>query len=328
VPGKINIALAERELVCYAAPPKPDAEGHPKAVTGAEEREMETAIGVFASRDHAEKAVKELRERGVPEDSIVFLTRSETDAKTIAKEFGAYLGGFVGGAAGMTTGVVAASLLLPGVGTIFALGFGAAALLGLAGAGAGSAAASATTHDAEAPKPAEGERSEDVAFFREVLTEGRSLIVVRSKSAEVTKAACEVLDRLGLGSQERTQVKMQTNTRQVGDVTVVDIVGRITLGEGNVMLREIVREMAARGNNKMVLNLGEVQYVDSSGVGELVRTHTTIRNLDGQLRLANLNKRISDLLEMTRLSAVFNIEKDEDSAIRSLASDATTQAVA
>ena len=100
--GKINIALAERELVCYAAPPKPDAEDDPKAVTGAEEREMETAIGVFASRDHAEKAVKELRERGVPEDSIVFLTRSETDAKTIAKEFGAYLGGFVGGAAGMT----------------------------------------------------------------------------------------------------------------------------------------------------------------------------------------------------------------------------------
>ena len=99
---------------------------------------METAIGVFASRDHAEEAVKELRERGVPEESIVFLTRSENEAKSIAKELGSFVGGFVGGAAGMTTGVVAATLLLPGIGTVFALGFGAAALLGLAGAGAGS----------------------------------------------------------------------------------------------------------------------------------------------------------------------------------------------
>jgi len=77
---------------------------------------METTIGVFASRDHAEKAVKELWERGVPKESIAFLTTSENEAKNIAKEFGAYVGGFVGGATGMTTAVVAASLLLPGVG--------------------------------------------------------------------------------------------------------------------------------------------------------------------------------------------------------------------
>src|SRR6202050_3674413 len=103
---------------------------------------LETAIGVFALRDHAEKAVKELRELNVPEESMVFLTRSESEAKTIAKQFGAYVGGFVGGAAGMTTGVVTAALLLPGVGTVFALGFGAAALLGLAGAGAGATVSS------------------------------------------------------------------------------------------------------------------------------------------------------------------------------------------
>jgi hypothetical protein len=99
---------------------------------------METAIGVFASRDHAEQAVKELRERSVPEESIVFLTRSENEAKTIAQELGAYVGGFMGGAAGVTTGVVAATLLLPGIGTVFALGIGAAALLTGAGAGAGA----------------------------------------------------------------------------------------------------------------------------------------------------------------------------------------------
>ncbi len=99
---------------------------------------METAIGVFASRDRAEQAVGQLRRQGVPEQSLVFLTRSKNEAETVGKEFGAYVGGFVGGAAGMSAGVVAATLLLPGIGPVFALGFGAAALLGLAGAGAGS----------------------------------------------------------------------------------------------------------------------------------------------------------------------------------------------
>src|SRR5882724_13576394 len=113
----------------------------------------------------------------------------------------------------MTTGVVAAALLLPGVGTVFALGFGAAALLGLAGAGAGAAASSAAVGSADAPKPTEAEKcSEDVAFFREVLKEGRSLIVVRSESQELATSACAILDRVGLGMQNQTPVKMQTAT--------------------------------------------------------------------------------------------------------------------
>ena len=281
---------------------------------------METAIGVFSSRDHAEQAVKELRERGVPEESVVFLTRSENEAKTIAKELGAFVGGFVGGAAGVTTGVVAATLLLPGIGTVFALGIGAAALLtgAGAGAGAGSAVGSAATHESDAPQPTAAEKSsEDVAFFREVLKEGRSLIVVRTESKELASSACAVLDRLGIGMQERTPVKMQAATRQVGGVAVVDVSGRITLGEGNVILREIVRDLVGKGAKAIVLNLGEVQYIDSSGVGELVKAHTTIRNLGGQLKLTNLNKRVHDLLELTRLSAVFDIQKDETSAVKS-----------
>ena len=291
---------------------------------------METAIGVFTSRDHAEKAVKELLERGIPEESIVFLTLSENEAKTIAKELGAFVGGFVGGAAGITTGVLA-SVLLPGIGTVFALGIGAAALLtgAGAGAGAGTAVGSVATTDAHAPKPTTPEKSaEDAAFFREVLKEGRSLIVVRTESKELATSACEVLDRLGLGMQNRTPVKMQTTTRHVGDVAVLEISGRITLGEGNVMLREIVRELLDKGNKKIVLDLDEVQYVDSSGIGELVKTHTTVRNQGGQLRLINLNKRVNDLLQMTRLSAVFDIERDEASAVASLRGDTTSQAVA
>jgi anti-sigma B factor antagonist len=280
---------------------------------------METAIGVFSSREGAEEAIKELRKQGVPEDSIVFLTRSEIEAKSIAKEFGASVGGFVGGATGMTAGVVAASLLLPGIGTVFALGFGAAALLGLAGAGAGAAMGSAAMQSDMQPTP-EGKCPEDVAFFREVLKEGRSLIVIRTESHEIAGTACAVLDRLGLSMEARSvPAPMQTNARQIGDVVVLDISGRITLGEGNVMLREIVRELADKGNRRVILNLSEVHYIDSSGLGELVKTHTTFHNKGGDLKLANLNKRLSDLLQMTRLSAVFDIHGDEASALRSLA---------
>lgn len=279
---------------------------------------METAIGVFSSRDHAEAAVKELRERGVPEESIVFLTRSENEAKTIAKELGATVGGFLGGAAGMSAGVVAATLLLPGVGTVFALGFGAAAVLGLAGAGAGASVGSAASQDDKAPQPTSDERgAEDVAFFREVLKEKRSLVVVRTESQEIATAACAILDKLGLGIQGKMPAKMQTKTRQIGDAIVLEVTGRITVGEGNIALREIVRDLAEKGTRKIVLNLAEVDYVNSSGLGELVKTHTTMRNNDGELKLANLNKRLQDLLEMTRLSAVFDIQKDEASAINS-----------
>ena len=279
---------------------------------------MDTAIGVFSARDHAEDAVTELRKQGVPDDSIVFLTRSEGEAKTIARQFGATVGGFVGGATGMSAGVVAATLLLPGVGAVFALGFGAAALLGLAGAGAGAGVGSFAAHDKESPQPtADGKASEDAIFFREALKSGRSLIVVRAQSPETAAAACATLDRLGIGMQGKTPGRMQMKSRQIGEVVVLDVSGRITLGEGNIMLREIVRDLADKGTNRIVLNLNEVHYIDSSGLGELVKTHTTIRNKGGELKLVSLSKRIRDLLEITRLAAVFDVQKDESSAIQS-----------
>jgi anti-sigma B factor antagonist len=111
---------------------------------------------------------------------------------------------------------------------------------------------------------------------------------------------------------------MQTTIRQIDDVAIVSVSGRITLGEGNVMLREMVRELMDKGSKKILLNLGEVEYVDSSGVGELVRTYTTVRNQGGEFKLVNLSQRVNDLLQMTRLCAVFDIEKDEASALKSL----------
>jgi anti-sigma B factor antagonist len=276
---------------------------------------METAIGVFSSRDRAEEAVRTLRKNGVPEESIIFLTRSENEAKAVAKEFGAAVGGFMGGAAGMTAGVLAATLLLPGIGTVFALGFGAAALLGAAGAGAGTVVGAAATRSENEPTTWD-KAAEDTAFFREVLKEGRSLIVVRTESQPDAAAACAILDELGLSMEGRHMPgRMQTSTRHEGDSIVLTVSGRITLGEGNVVLRDMVGELADKGHKTIVLNLADVHYVDSSGLGELVKAHTTVRNKGGVLKLASVNKRVHDLLQITHLSAVFDIHKDEASAL-------------
>jgi anti-sigma B factor antagonist len=103
----------------------------------------------------------------------------------------------------------------------------------------------------------------------------------------------------------------------VGDVSVVDVAGRITLGEGSSALRDTLRDMITKNQKKILLNLGEVNYIDSSGIGELVSGFTTVTNSGGQLKLLNLNKRVKDLLQITKLYTVFDVHEDEAGAIRS-----------
>jgi anti-sigma B factor antagonist len=112
-------------------------------------------------------------------------------------------------------------------------------------------------------------------------------------------------------------VSIKLNTRQVGDVTVVDVAGRITLGEGSSTLRDTLRDLVSKGQKKVLLNLGEVSYIDSSGIGELVSGFTTVTNQGGQLKLLNLTKRVKDLLQITKLYTVFDVHDDEAAAIRS-----------
>ena len=112
-------------------------------------------------------------------------------------------------------------------------------------------------------------------------------------------------------------MSVKLNTRQVGDVTVVDVAGRITLGEGSSALRDTLRDMITKSQKKILLNLGEVNYIDSSGIGELVSGFTTVTNSGGQLKLLNLNKRVKDLLQITKLYTVFDVHEDEAGAIRS-----------
>ena len=115
-------------------------------------------------------------------------------------------------------------------------------------------------------------------------------------------------------------MSVKLNTRQIGDVSVVDVAGRITLGEGSSALRDSLREMVGKGQKKILLNLGEVSYIDSSGIGELVSAFTTVTNGGGQLKLLNLTKRVKDLLQITKLYTVFDVHDSEVTAIRSFVS--------
>ncbi len=114
-------------------------------------------------------------------------------------------------------------------------------------------------------------------------------------------------------------MSIKLSSRQVGDVTVVDAVGRITLGEGSSALRDMLRDMVAKGQKKILLNLSEVSYIDSSGIGELVSGFTTVTNQGGSLKLLGLTKRVKDLLQITKLYTVFDVHDDEASAVRSFA---------
>ena len=110
---------------------------------------------------------------------------------------------------------------------------------------------------------------------------------------------------------------MKIKERSVGGVTVLDLDGKIVLGEGDEVLRNKVREVIAAGHRKVLLNLARVPYVDSAGLGELVRCHTRVVRTDGQIKLLNLTSRMQDLLQITKLVTVFETFESEDLAISS-----------
>jgi anti-sigma B factor antagonist len=115
---------------------------------------------------------------------------------------------------------------------------------------------------------------------------------------------------------------MQIEERVVGDVTILDLKGKMTLGEGDELLKDKINSMIMQGNKKLVLNLEGVPYIDSAGLGEIVRTYTTVSRQGGSLKLLNLTKRIQDLLAITKLLTVFETYDKEDDAVRSFTSSA------
>ena len=114
-------------------------------------------------------------------------------------------------------------------------------------------------------------------------------------------------------------MSMKVAIRQVDGITILDLSGRITLGEGSITLRDSVRDVLAKGSKKILLNLGQITYIDSSGIGELVSAFTTVKNSGGELKLLNLTQKVHDLLQITKLYTVFDIWDNEASAITAFA---------
>ena len=113
----------------------------------------------------------------------------------------------------------------------------------------------------------------------------------------------------------------KATARESGNITLVDISGQITLGEGSAKLRELLRDLLTKGNSRIILNLGDVSHIDSSGIGELVSGFNSVRNRGGELKLLHVRQRNLHLLTVTRLITVFDVFDSEDDAVRSFGAD-------
>jgi anti-sigma B factor antagonist len=116
---------------------------------------------------------------------------------------------------------------------------------------------------------------------------------------------------------------MQIQERAAGNVTILDVTGKMTLGDGDEVLKDKVNSLVHQGRTKLVLNLADVPYIDSAGLGEIVRTYTTVSRQGGSLKLLGLTKRITDLLSITKLLTVFETYDNEADAVRSFSSSAS-----
>jgi anti-sigma B factor antagonist len=283
---------------------------------------VEIAIGIFDSTERAEQAVKELRQNQIPGQAIIFLTGSENEAMSFTNELGAYVGGLMGGAVQFTAGQIGSALaMVPGFGQVYAIGLGAAALLHYLGSKVGATAVKRSLDASRFKLTAPEQSAIDTAYFIDVLKHGRSIVMVQTKFRDVAAEATAILDRLGLGKQTPTASKAGSSTRQVEGVTIVDLRGRIDFGDGSTRLREILGDLVSRGKTKVLLNMKDVDFVDSSGIGEMVRGHVQLARIGGQLKLVNLSKHVTMLLQVTRLNKVFEIFANELSGIESFASE-------
>jgi len=124
-----------------------------------------------------------------------------------------------------------------------------------------------------------------------------------------------MIAEIPIQTRRSISVSSKLTTRQVNEVTVIDVSGRITLGEGSSLLRDELRSLIGSNRRKILLNLADVDYMDSSGIGQLVAAFTTVNNQGGQLKLLNLTKRMKELLQMTRVISIFEIFDDEKKAV-------------
>jgi anti-sigma B factor antagonist len=139
----------------------------------------------------------------------------------------------------------------------------------------------------------------------------------RARSSR-TPPETNVPETVNLGQGEFLfMAELNIRERQAGDITILDMDGKITIGEGSVALRSAIRRLLEESKKKILLNLGGVGYIDSSGIGELVSSFTAINKEGGQLKLLNLTQKLQDLLAITKLLTVFDVYESEAEALNS-----------
>ena len=142
-----------------------------------------------------------------------------------------------------------------------------------------------------------------------------------STSANIPAEGQNLLERFFVAARTSAGkgflLSFKATSREIADVTVFDLDGRITLGEGTALLRDLIRENLAKGRKKIVLNLAAISYIDSSGLGEMVSGYRLLKNEGGEIKLLNVNKKVTDLLQVTRLYTVFDTHTKEAQAIAS-----------
>jgi hypothetical protein len=164
----------------------------------------------------------------------------------------------------------AALLAVPGIGPLFALGLWRRGIAGVSGRGNGFGVGASIAEDSAAPMPTSGTGSaEDLAFFHRFLNEGHSLIVVRTEPSQTASTSCEILDRPGLGMKKGTAPTSLVTTREMDGPVIADFVGKIALAEGTMLLRDTIRDFLKNGNNRIMLNLQAVDFIDSAASANL-----------------------------------------------------------
>jgi anti-sigma B factor antagonist len=256
---------------------------------------MNTVVGIFSTRERAEQALTLLLQKHIPEYRIVYLTGSESDARAVDKK--------VGEAAGPRQ--VETGSLSAGARSVYALGLGGSS----SAASVGSSPFSALVSSAS---------SEDTELFQRVLGDGHSVVIVRTKAPQSAASVCEIFDNYALHMKRTGSRETSASFRRIPGGVLAEFTGRIALGDGTSLLRESIQNFLAFGHSQVVLDLERVDYVDSAGLGELVRAYTTVRNHGGQIKFVKPSPGVLRLLQTTKLDQVLDIVADQSTAIRGL----------
>jgi anti-sigma B factor antagonist len=272
---------------------------------------MKTAVGVFSNLDRAEQAIRTLLKNRVPPERITFLTRSEPEASSIGKHLVSETGLRDAG-----TPVRFSVISVSGIGPVLVQGPDVSDIFDQPTRDHGPTYRAPAANDPWRQTPVPHGSDDDAAFFRRMLNEGCSVIVVRTDSNQIAMAACEVLDKLSLGIGKTPAGKGHVSVRQVPGAAIATVSGKLALDDGCLLLRETVRAFLDAGQLRILLNLERLDFLDSAGLGELVRTHVAVRSRGGQLTLVNPAHHVRQLLHVTRVDRVFDIAPDELTALQ------------